>query len=184
LQLDIVFPKDFGPSIFGVKPLSDFYISTINTMRSGDYYTKTDDRGEPVGDYYSAQLPWQFQTDIEVNKSFAVFGSQLSVFLQVINLFDRQNILSVYTKTQSPYDFGRIIQEANFSAGISRWKDAAKTVENPNWKWEYVKDLNGDERISQHEEYLAWVAADKFQTTNPAFFGPARQYRLGLRLNF
>lgn len=182
LQLDIVFPEGFGPSIFGFKPLSNFYISSINTLRSGEYYTRTDDKGEPVGDYYAAQLPWQFQTDIEVNKSFNVFGTQLSFFLQVINLFDRQNIFNVYTRTGDPYDIGRIIQEANFSDGISRWK--ADGTEHPNWKWEKVKDLDGDEHISQHEEYVAWVEADKFQTTDPSFFGPSRQFRLGLRLIF
>jgi len=181
-QLDIVFPKDFGPSIFGFKPLSDFYISAISTMRSGNYYTRTDDKGEPVGDYYSAQLPWRFQTDLEVNKRFDVLGTQLAIFLQVINLFDRQNILTVYTKTGDPYDLGRIIQEANFSEGISRWKDDG--TEHPNWQWEYVKDLDGDEKISQHEEYVAWVAADQFQTTDPSHFGTARQFRLGLRLFF
>ena len=182
LQLNVVFPEGFGPTILGFKPLSDFYIATISTMRSGNYYTKTDDKGEPVGDYFAAQLPWQFQTDIEVNKTFNVMGTKMSIYLQVINLFDRQNILRVYSKTQDPYDIGRIIQEANFSEGISRWKDDG--TEHPNWKWEHVKDLDGDEKISQHEEYLAWVAADKFQTTNPAHFGPARQFRLGLRVVF
>ena len=182
LQLDIVLPKDFGPSIFGFKPFSDFYIASISTMRSGNYYTKTDDKGEPVGDYYSAQLPWRFQTDIEVNKAFDVMGTRMSLFLQVINVFDYQNIYTVYSKTQDPYDIGRIIQEANFSEGISRYNNAGE--ENPNWKWENVKDLDGNEKISQHEEYLCYVAADKFSTTNPFHFGPARQFRLGLRIVF
>ena len=181
-QLDIVFPKDFGPSFFGLLPLQNSYASFITTIRSGNYYTRTDSRGEPVGDYFAAQMPLRLQTDMEINKDFLVGGLRLSVFARVINLFGRQNILGLYTRTGRPDDTGKIINESNFRDGISRWKDKAAGIENPNWKWEYVKDLDGDEHISAHEEYLAYKAAYKFLTTNPSFYGAARQIHLGLRI--
>ena len=53
-------------------------------------------------------MPWNFDTDLRVDKSFYVGANnlRLNVYLSIQNLFDARNVLNVYSFTGSPTDDG------------------------------------------------------------------------------
>ncbi len=68
------------------------------------------------GNVNGSNLPWQYRIDLRLDKHFPLtWGkgtgdkakkSNLTVFLQVLNLFDTQNILNIYRHTGDPKDDG------------------------------------------------------------------------------
>jgi hypothetical protein len=70
-----------------------------------DYMEDTRNRiaREPIG---SSKTPWQFNTDLRVDKSFVIGGFKANVFVMVTNLFNRKNVINVYEFTGNAYDDG------------------------------------------------------------------------------
>jgi hypothetical protein len=70
-----------------------------------------------AGSLNGSYLPWQFRADLRIDKSFELeFGknkpeeerksANLNVYLQVLNVFNNQNIVAVHPYTGSPTDDG------------------------------------------------------------------------------
>jgi outer membrane receptor protein involved in Fe transport len=87
--LDIRDPDNWGVNLFG-------------RFGSGFPYSPTDARGRLTDERNSARLPWTGTVDLRANKDFQWAGLNLKFFVDVTNVFDRQNVLNVFSSTGSP----------------------------------------------------------------------------------
>ncbi|UCE19288.1 MAG: TonB-dependent receptor [Gemmatimonadota bacterium] len=102
INSDIRFPKDFGPSVGGVKPLENLYFNILMQLQSGQPYTPY--VGSREGDPNSERIPMYFTIDLVARKEFETVGIRYGVFARIFNLLDRQNPIGVYEETGSPTD--------------------------------------------------------------------------------
>jgi hypothetical protein len=87
--------------VFGVRPLSNTYWNFLVRASSGFPYTPGGrDAGFVIRN--SARMPWSFSVDAEAGKIWKLFGVNVTVFLEALNLADYKNVLSVYTDTGLP----------------------------------------------------------------------------------
>lgn len=105
-----------GPIINGKKILANFGINLLFTAASGRPFTaklrptRFDALGT-VGSVNGSRLPWRFNTDLRVDKTFRVNPKaksplDINVYLRVANLMNRLNVIGVYRYTGSPTDDG------------------------------------------------------------------------------
>ena len=72
-------------------------------------YTKTDIEGNRMGLPNEARMPANYTFDLKFNKDFHLNTAGdmfLSMFVEVENLFDRRNVINVYSNTGEPDDDG------------------------------------------------------------------------------
>ncbi|MFO7448128.1 MAG: hypothetical protein R6W90_17345, partial [Ignavibacteriaceae bacterium] len=173
LSIDYRFGPNDGPSA-----LHDFGASILMQFSSGHPYTRgtgADDlEGDarnrtPIEALNASRTPSTFQFDMRLDKTFNLFDRLgLNIYVQVINLFDARNIENVFLRTGSVDDDGIINdpeRQARFLATYGeRYLDLYKAI-----------------NVDYSEQYQDSFAALQ---TNPYFFGPPRQIRLGLRLEY
>lgn len=105
-----------GPRIGGKDILSNFGVNIQAYAVSGRPYTakqiptRFDGEGT-LGSINGNRLPWRFNLDLRVDKSFNLAPQgknplNLNVYFRVSNLLDRKNIIGVYPATGSPTDDG------------------------------------------------------------------------------
>lgn len=97
-----------GPRIGNVNILEDFGVNITSFLVSGQPYTKNSDPASFGGVGYAgsingARLPWNFTTDLNVQKRFPITISSESnkkmwfnAYFRVQNLFNTKNIVNVY----------------------------------------------------------------------------------------
>jgi hypothetical protein len=55
----------------------------------------------------SQNLPWTFRVDMKADKTFNINNNMsLNVYVQVLNLLDRKNVITVFSSTGRPDDDG------------------------------------------------------------------------------
>jgi hypothetical protein len=146
--------------------LQELGLSLLFQFNSGHPFTREQlNSSEPAGPLNSSTTPWAFQTDLRLDKTIR-FTDRLSVtlFLYVINLFDTRNVENVWPKTGSADDDGWL---GNPSTG-------AKDVETYG---PLYADIYRALSLDYGQQYGAF-------NTNPYFYGPPRQIRLGIRLQY
>lgn len=160
-----------GPKIGKVNILSNTGLNVIARAGSGTPYTRqlnatnvsggTSSRID--GSINGSRLPWQFKIDARLDKDIPLnFGKKegkkkpanLTVYLQVQNILNTKNIISVYRKTGNPNDDG-YLAAAEFQNNIASQNDEQS-----------YRDL-----------YSVYV-------NNPDNFSQPRRIRLGLMFNF
>lgn len=97
-----------GPRIGSVNILEDFGINITSFLVSGQPYTKNSDPAQFGGSGYAgsingARLPWNFTTDLNVQKRFPITVNTeknkklwFNAYFRVQNLFNTKNIVNVY----------------------------------------------------------------------------------------
>jgi hypothetical protein len=105
-----------GPTINGKDILENFGINLLINTASGRPYTakfKPTRFGSEgtVGAVNGSRLPWRFNVDLRVDKTFrfnknAKTPLDMNIYLRVANVLNRLNVLSVYGATGSPTDDG------------------------------------------------------------------------------
>ena len=115
--------KDYdGPVWFGYKVFQDAGANIMLSAGSGTPYSKQsnitqeaadgiNDRSTLEGSINGSRLPWQFRMNMKVNKEFEIKwsdtkSSYVNVYVQVQNLLDARNIISVYRATGNAEDDG------------------------------------------------------------------------------
>jgi outer membrane receptor protein involved in Fe transport len=91
-------------------------INMLARFGSGLAYTRTDKNGRRIGALNAEQMPYILRFDMRFNKDFYFTRSNrtfLSFFVEVENLFDRRNVVNVYTSTGEPNDDGFVAQNVN-----------------------------------------------------------------------
>ncbi len=97
-------PAGFGPEVAGIHPFEQFSASIIYRAAAGRPYTPT--TRERDLERNSGRRPWTVQWDLRVYRDFETLGLKYSLFADVRNLFDRLNVLQVYSRTGQPDDPG------------------------------------------------------------------------------
>lgn len=99
--VDFRAPKDWNESLLGISIPGDWGLGFVGYYGSGLPYTATDQDGNRLGERNEGRLPAQYTVDMKFNKDFRLRGSDylLSFFVEVDNLFNKQNIINVYSLT-------------------------------------------------------------------------------------
>ncbi len=91
----LAFPKDFGPEIFGFKPLGDFYTYVYFWWRSGEQYTY-----HGIGDVSTEpnNKTWfnYYEIDLKIAKGFEVLGKRLQLSVDIKNLLNSKFLRLLY----------------------------------------------------------------------------------------
>lgn len=160
--------------------LEQFGVSALITFTSGHPFTigiggpdlEGDARDrQPVEPLNSSTTPWTFQVDLSIDKGFTLFETiNADIYLYVINLFDTKNIENVFLRTGSTTDDGY----------LNNPTQGGQLVE------QYGEDYAKLYRAINIDYYEQWRIASTTApyTTNPFFYGPPRQVRLGVRIEY
>jgi hypothetical protein len=109
IDLDYRVPREWQKVLLGVRVPGAWGLNALAKYGSGMPYTKTDDQGNRLGALNDGRMPATYRVDLKFNKDFYLFKEKethLSFFTEVVNLFDRRNILNVYPNTGKPDDDG------------------------------------------------------------------------------
>jgi outer membrane receptor protein involved in Fe transport len=103
---DMRFPSNWKGHLFGLPVPGAWGLTFVGYLGSGLPYTKSDDKGNRLGARNEGRLPAYTSVDMRFNKDmfFGKAGNMLTFFVEVDNLFDRHNVLSVYSRTGLPDD--------------------------------------------------------------------------------
>ncbi|MCK4813636.1 MAG: TonB-dependent receptor, partial [Candidatus Marinimicrobia bacterium] len=116
---------------------------------------------EPVG---SSMTPWQFYTDLRVDKSFKFGGLDANVFVTVTNLFNRKNVVNVYEFTGNAEDDGYLVDPVR----------SGTTIDN-NGGQDYI-DMYTAINLVNSQSYWDQIGRE--------LYGNPRQINFGVRLAF
>ncbi len=105
ISLFLKTPSKSGPSLFEFHPFSKLNTNLLINAGSGLPYTPYVDPTIRV-DINSARKPWTFSTDLRMKKQFQYNSTALTLFLEVINLTNYENVFYVYSRTGKPFDPG------------------------------------------------------------------------------
>ncbi|MCP4706554.1 MAG: TonB-dependent receptor [candidate division Zixibacteria bacterium] len=109
LNLSYRVPRDWEGNLFGMTIPGAWGLDMIGHYGSGLPYTVTNELGERDGGLNEARLPANFSVDMRFNKDVFVNKDNLffSFFVEIQNLFNRRNVLSVYSNNGRSDDDGR-----------------------------------------------------------------------------
>ena len=166
INFDYRFGKDDGPDVlheFGVSLLLSFSAGHPFTLGSGGANIETDTRTRtPVEAINSSVTPSTFQADLRLDKTVSIMDKlSANIFIQVINLFNTKNIYNVFTRTGSAADDGYL---SDPGLGLPLVEQYGQQFAN------MYKAIS-----------LGYGTA---YAGGGTLFGPPRQIRLGLRLEY
>jgi outer membrane receptor protein involved in Fe transport len=117
-----------GPVWFGKNIFANAGANMVLSAGSGTPYSKQsnitqeaadgiNDRSTLEGSLNGSRLPWQFRISAKFNKEFQIKwsdkkSSNVNVYVQIQNLLDAKNIISVYRATGNPDDDGYLTSSA------------------------------------------------------------------------
>lgn len=166
--LDLRTGPDDGPMVGESYPLSNAGITFLFEAGSGFPYSPVSVYNEitlgaisprPAGPIGSESTPATYRLDLKANKTITAMGVDLEVYLWVINLFDRDNVVDVYRGTGEPDNTG--------------WLDT------PDGQ-QFVQD-NGN---IHDTSYLTGEQKYQLRQNDPANYDIPRQIRFGMRVGF
>ena len=106
VNLNLNIPKEQGPEIAGMKPLSDCNVNFLFQAGSGLPYTPYVDPTVRI-DVNSARMPWTSTVGLRMIKKIWFSDIATSVFLEITNLLNMQNVRYVNSRTGKPFDTGQ-----------------------------------------------------------------------------
>jgi hypothetical protein len=107
---DYSFSKGEGPVWGGVKWLEDFSVNALYNIGSGTPFTPTNVYNEltlaavasqPRGPLNSRYGPWTQTLDVKASRGFKVGQTRMEGFVWVLNVFDTENPVGVFTSSGS-----------------------------------------------------------------------------------
>ncbi len=175
LNLDYRFGIDDGPSW-----LHQFGASALITFNSGHPFTRGKGGADLEGDARDRQplealnvstTPSIFQVDFRIDKTFNLFDVvDANIYLWVINVFDQENIQNVFLRTGSAKDDGFLTDPTLGGPEVTS-------------KGQEFVDLYSAINLDYYEQWQV-AATGAPILTNPFFYGPPRQIRVGIRLQY
>jgi len=160
--------------------LEDFGFNFVTRLGSGAPYTR---RYPPqadmefganinqsiYGDLNGSRFPWQFRTDLRIDKNFALtFGKEesdnkmvtnLNIYFQILNLFNTKNVINVHNYTGSATDDGYLASAFG------------------------INEIN--QKYNQGSAYAAaFVDQYNAKLNDGRYFSLPRQFRIGLQFDF
>ncbi|MEE9443945.1 MAG: TonB-dependent receptor [candidate division Zixibacteria bacterium] len=107
--IDFRVPRFEKLRVLGKELPSAWGINLLARYGSGLAYTRTDKNGRPVGSLNDERLSSTIRFDSRFNKDFFLTDnndSYLTLYVEVVNMFNRKNVRRVYTSTGKPDDDG------------------------------------------------------------------------------
>ncbi len=165
LNIDYRFADNDGPSVLGSQILSNFGINALFRFTSGFNYTRyTDDSfgnsRVPTEPLNASTTPWTFQLDMKIDKSVSLGPLDANIYLWVINVLNTQNVVGVFPVSGDAYDDGYLSSP-----------QGAQTISG-------IEAQYGKEYADMYKYLYSTINYDS------GHFGPPRQIRLGVRLNY
>ncbi len=105
--VDFRVPRRYKTKLLGVSVPDAWGVNMVGYYGSGLPYTKTDANGNRLNERNDSRLPANYRVDMRLNKDFYIGKGDnfLTLFIEVDNLFNRRNVLNVYSSTGRPdYD--------------------------------------------------------------------------------
>ncbi|MBU0983763.1 MAG: TonB-dependent receptor [candidate division Zixibacteria bacterium] len=104
--LDFRVPANWNAKLFGMKIPGAWGVNMVGYYGSGFPYTRVDSDGNRLGQRNEERLPASYSVDMRVNKDFTLGKRNqiLTMFVEVDNVFNRRNIIDVYSRTGRPDD--------------------------------------------------------------------------------
>jgi hypothetical protein len=161
-----------GPVLFGKKILENFGANLVMSAGSGTPYSKQSNvlaqaqfgvntRDVLEGSVNGARKPWTFRTDLRLNKKVDFkFGEKssrslgMNLYVQIENLLNADNIVSVYRYTGNAEDDG------------------------------YLSSAQGEQYVSQQVNPAAFSDQYALKVNNPDNYTRPRIIKLGMQVNF
>ncbi len=179
LFLDYRFGKDDGGPI-----LSQLGVNLLFTFNSGHPFTYARYTGlaqssawtgglvpaqdprnrRPLGPPNSASTPWVYNFDLRIDKTVNIANLDFNFYVSVLNLLDTKNVINVYQKTGNAY-----------SDGFLNTTDGQQIIAGERYTQRFAdlyQSLNYDNRTAA------------LQTYGYDLFGPPRQLRVGVLINY
>ncbi len=116
------------PRLFGMRLPSAWGANMLFSYGSGMPYSKIDVDGNRIGGLNEGRMPATYRVDLRVDKDFRLSqsgSSKLRLFVEVNNLFNRRNVINVYSRTGKPDDYG-------YRYDLTLDPDGPATVEDVN----------------------------------------------------
>jgi hypothetical protein len=175
MNFDYRFGKDDGGPVF-----QELGLTFLTTYTSGHPYTTGKGGADLEGDARDRQpleplnnstSPSNFQVDMRLDKTFNVADLfDLNIYFYVINLFDTKNVQNVFLRTGTETDDG-YLNDPNLGG-------TQAATYGPDFVALY-EALN----LDYHQQWYAATTGAAY-TTQPVIYGPPRQVRFGIRLEY
>jgi len=146
VNLDYGFDRGEGPKWGKGAPLENTSFNLLYNVASGTPFTPTNVYDEvtlaavqsnPTGPLNSIYAPWTQSVDFKINKGWRLNNVDMSAYVWVLNAFDTENPISVFTGTGSPYstaylntEDGKAVTQNLASQGIDAQKAYAQALQN------------------------------------------------------
>ncbi len=113
IDIDIRTHANYGAKIFGAYPLANMGLNMLLTVHSGEPFTRIQ-IGEGFSQVYGYQnafalestnasnLPWFYQLDAKLDKTFPIGVVDFNVYLWIINVLNTKSITAVFGQTGRP----------------------------------------------------------------------------------
>ncbi|MCK5077130.1 MAG: hypothetical protein KAR38_12175, partial [Calditrichia bacterium] len=105
VNFNLLIPDNDGPDFGGIKPFENMNINILFQAGSGLPYTPYVDPSLRI-DINSARKPFTSTLDLSIRKNVKVGGITTALFMDVTNVFNKENVVHVYSRTGKPYDTG------------------------------------------------------------------------------
>ena len=117
---------------------------------------------EPVENLNASTTPWTFQVNLQVDKKFTLFGAEARAYGYVTNLFNRKNVINLYSRTGNDADDG-FLTDPELS--------------------QQIVEANGGEPYEQFYQAINLANRQHYWTTEGGdIYGEPRQLRFGVQL--
>ncbi len=156
LSLDYRVPSEWRGKLFGQTIPGGWGLNLTGHYGSGLPYTTSDDKGLALETKVNdGRMPTVYSVDLRFNKNFTMRNNTfLSFYMEIENLFNRRNIISVYANTGKPdYD---------------------------GWDNGGVTDPDGPGPATIEDV----VNLNQLMARDPQNYTPPREVRVGLEFNF
>ena len=172
LNADYRFGKNDVPKGFMGDVLSRLGANLLYTFNSGRPYSLKSNSADPFSSTGAGAAllspingvygPWNNSLDLKIDKTFSIWKVDLNAYIYIINLLNTELVNEVWDGSGLPGTTGFLNSDAGKSTILS--------FNNPN-----------GQVPTTSQEYIRRYELRSKAITN---YGPPRQYRFGLRLNF
>ena len=117
---------------------------------------------KPAESINASSTPYTFEVDMKIDKGLGLFGADARIYLYVYNLFNRKNVINVYSRTGSAEDDGFLT--------------------NPDLSSQIVAASGGSTYRQLYEAINLANRQHYWATEGGDIFGAPRQIRFGIKL--
>lgn len=162
--VNVNFAKNEGPSISGIHFLENLNLNLTTTFQSGTPYTRLDRKtGAFLGEINGQRNPNVWQSDMRLERFIPlkeIFGDafgnlEMSLYLDINNLFNRTEPISYYARTGTADDDGSTLKIGDFDATVWYAKGTGNGQVDQYGRQLYTTQADGnhDGIVDQQEKF-------------------------------